>query len=238
MPEETVNSTAPEMELKLNTLDAIFSASLVVQCTLLVLVLLSVVSWGILFAKRRQFAQIELADEKFLNVFWKAHSWSEFSKKESQNFAKSPCARVFQAGFKELQKIADSQERTDDPSGLIGLDNLIRALRKAKSVELAHVEHRLSILATTGSTAVYIGLFGTVWGIMNAFQKIGATGAAHLAVVAPGISEALVATAFGLFVAIPAMIFYNHFVVRLKKVETDMTNFSSDFVNVARRNFF
>lgn len=100
------------------------------------------------------------------------------------------------------------------------------------------MEARLSLLATTGSTGPFIGLFGTVWGIMGSFHKIGSTGMANLAVVAPGISEALIATAIGLAAAIPATVAYNHFVTRIRREEIDLSSFSADFINIAKRNFF
>ena len=148
----------------------------------------------------------------------------------------------------ELQKIADASRATDSKSQinldgaarpqLIGIENFARALRKASDIQIASLESRLGFLATTGSTGPFIGLFGTVWGIMNAFQKIGNTGQASLAVVAPGISEALIATAIGLATAIPAVVAYNHFVSQVKREELEISNFSSDLMNVAKRNFF
>ncbi len=232
---------AVKVGVNLNAFDAIMSASLVVKLTLFILVSLSVLSWAIVWAKKKQFEAIHSSDERFLRFFWNAKSWDEVFAQLNEHIS-SPCANVFKAGFKELRKVAESlaTEKDDKPKRpqLAGSDNLARAMRKASDLEIAQVENRLNILATTGSTAPFIGLFGTVWGIMGAFQKIGATGAAHLAVVAPGISEALIATAIGLFVAIPAVIAYNHYVGQLKKVEIELNNFSSDFLNIAKRNFF
>jgi biopolymer transport protein TolQ len=229
---------AVKMSVNLNAFDAILSASLIVQLTMLILVSLSLVSWAIIWAKKKQFDLIKKSDEEFLKFFWDSKSWDEVYRK-IDDYKTSPAANVFNAGFFELQKIAESFGKTEGTKPkLSGIDNLLRSLRKAIDLELTQIENRLNILGTTGSTAPFIGLFGTVWGIMNAFQKIGATGAAHLAVVAPGISEALIATAIGLFVAIPAVIAYNHFVGMTKKAEMELTNFSSDFINVAKRNFF
>lgn len=121
---------------------------------------------------------------------------------------------------------------------LSGIDNLQRALRKAIGIEIAKLEARLTFLATVGSVGPFVGLFGTVWGIMSSFQRIGATGMASLAVVAPGIAEALIATGVGLAAAIPASIAYNLFVTRIKKQELELNNFAADFLNLAKRNFF
>ncbi len=149
---------------------------------------------------------------------------------------------MFRSGYLELRKMADSPlAKGDDKDSvplLSGLDNLERSLRKAIEVEATKLETRLGFLATTGSTGPFIGLFGTVWGIMGAFHKIGATGMANLAVVAPGISEALIATAIGLAAAIPATVAYNHFSTLIQREYLELNNFSSDFLNITKRNFF
>jgi biopolymer transport protein TolQ len=224
--------------------DAILGASLVVQLTLLLLVSLSVTSWAIILTKRKQFRFVTAANTKFLDVFWKAPSLDAIYDKIKEH-EDSPIARVFRAGFLELQRLADmavSDDKiaTSDKSSpqLSGIDNLARALRKAMDNEVLDLESRLSFLATTSSNGPFIGLFGTVWGIMGAFHKIGQTGAANLAVVAPGISEALIATAVGLAAAIPAGAAYNFFINQIKKEELELNNFCSDFLNIAKRNFF
>ena len=140
-----------------------------------------------------------------------------------------------------MKKIADSPlvtKNSADRPQLSGLDNLERSIRKATENEIAKMETRLTVLATTGSTGPFIGLFGTVWGIMGSFHKIGATGNASLAVVAPGISEALIATAIGLAAAIPAVVLYNNFVAQVRREEIELNNFSADFLNIVKRNFF
>jgi biopolymer transport protein TolQ len=224
------------------TWHAIFSASAVVQFTLLLLVIMSVVCWAIIFQKKKQFVELENADDEFLDVFWKANSLDEVYD-DVEKYALSPVAQSFKSGFKELQRLADSDLAHKIPGGeatpkLAGLDNISRALRKSTDLQIATFESRLSMLATTGSTGPFIGLFGTVWGIMGSFQKIGATGMANLAVVAPGISEALIATAVGLATAIPAVVAYNHFLSKIKKRELELSNFNSDFLNIVKRNFF
>jgi len=221
---------------------SIFSASIVVQLTLLSLVIMSLYCWAIILQKRRQFALLEEADNDFLDLFWKANSLDEVFESVDK-YGASPIAQCFKAGFKEMQRLAESDlaEKipiTEQTPKLGGLDNIKRALRKSTDLEIAGFENRLNILATTGSTGPFVGLFGTVWGIMSAFQKIGATGSANLAVVAPGISEALITTAIGLVTAIPAVIAYNHFLTKIKKRELEISNFTSDYLNIVKRNFF
>lgn len=219
---------------------AIVSASPIVQGTLLILVLMSVFSWAIIFQKRKMFRFIQEANRPFDDFFWKCSALDDVFEKLSE-FPTSTLAAVFKSGFLELKKIADSSPEKSAEGGkqmLTGIDNLQRSLNKAIDNEILKMEYRLSFLATVGSVGPFIGLFGTVWGIMGSFQKIGATGVASLAVVAPGISEALIATGVGLFAAIPATIAYNHYVTQLKKEEMTMQNFASDFMNIAKRNFF
>lgn len=234
---------ANEVSVGVNTgaWHAISSANIVVQITLLVLVLMSIFSWAIIVAKRKQFQTARASDQPFEDSFWKASSLDEIFE-SLEDHPNSGMARVFRAGYLELRKIADSnlaQSKAENQAPLLsGLDNLERALKKAIDSEVATLEARLSFLATTGSTGPFIGLFGTVWGIMGAFQKIGATGMASLAVVAPGIAEALIATGIGLFAAIPATVGFNIFISQIKKQELALNNFAADFLNIAKRNFF
>lgn len=217
---------------------AISSASPIVQLILLILVVLSVVSWAIIYTKRRQLQSAQKANANFLEVFWKAPSLDAINQRINE-FQDSPLAQVFHAGFLELQRLAEvnSLKSAGSPQ-LSGIDNLSRALRKASDNELGLMENNLGFLATTSSNAPFIGLFGTVWGIMGSFQHIGATGSASLAVVAPGISEALIATAVGLAAAIPAGAAYNFYIGKVRREELEMNSFCSDFLNIAKRNFF
>ncbi len=222
--------------------DAVISASLIVQFTLFILVALSVVCWAIIIIKKQQFNQLKKANSEFLDFFWKANSLDDIFD-FLKDFPDSNLARVFKSGYLELRKLADSNLGIKKESGeltplLHGIDNLERALRKAAEEEISIMEQRLNLLATTGSTGPFIGLFGTVWGIMSAFQKIGATKMATLAVVAPGISEALIATAIGLAAAIPATVAYNHFLTDIRKLDLEISSFAADFLNIAKRNFF
>ena len=228
-----------DFNVKVNTgaLDAIFQASLVVQLTLMILVGLSIFVWAVAFLKFKQFSSLTRANERFLGHFWKATSLDTLYG-EFESHRHSPLARVFRAGYLELQKLAGHKNANSLQMQLSGSDNLERELRKANDLEVARLESKLTLLATTGSTGPFIGLFGTVWGIMTSFHKIGQTGSASLAVVAPGISEALIATAIGLAAAIPAVILYNHFISQIRKQEMALNNFSSDFLNIVKRNFF
>jgi len=227
--------------LNFSAWDALSSASWPVQLTLLILVIMSVVSWAIIFSKRKAIIAARAANAPFLDIFWRASSLDDIFD-QAEKHPDSSIARVFRAGYLELRKMADSslsQGNKDQSAPMLsGIDNLERSLRKAINVELTRLESRLSFLATTGSTGPFIGLFGTVWGIMGAFHKIGATGMANLAVVAPGISEALIATAIGLAAAIPATVAYNHFATLIQREELEFNSFAADFLNIAKRNFF
>lgn len=219
---------------------AVTSASPIVQLTLLILITMSVLSWAIIFQKKKMLEFIQAANKPFDEYFWKAKALDDVFEKLS-DYPNSTMAAVFKAGFLELRRIAEAAKGGPTENGkplLTGIDNLQRSLNKAIDNEIQRMEHRLSFLATTGSVGPFIGLFGTVWGIMGSFQKIGATGVASLAVVAPGISEALIATGVGLFAAIPATIAYNLYITQLKKEELALNNFASDFLNIAKRNFF
>ena len=227
--------------MNFSALEAITSASWPVQLTLLLLTGMSVTSWAITLTKKKSIDNIRSANIDFLELFWKAGSLDDIFKLIDRH-PDSNIAHVFRAGYLELRKIADSSlskgDKDDAVPLLSGLDNLERSLKKAVDVEVTKLENRLGFLATTGSTGPFIGLFGTVWGIMGAFHKIGATGMANLAVVAPGISEALIATAIGLAAAIPATVAYNHFSTVIQREYLELNNFSSDFLNIAKRNFF
>lgn len=222
-----------------SAMHAILTASPVVQLTLLLLIFLSVMCWAVAWSKYRQFKTLESANEVFVKRFWKASSLDNVYE-DLDAHANSNAARIFKDGYDEMQRLAESPltSEKDENAKLSGIDNLERSLRKSMDSEINHMEGRLNLLATTGSTGPFIGLFGTVWGIMGSFQKIGATGSASLAVVAPGISEALIATAIGLAAAIPAVTLYNHFVGKVRRQEIELSNFSTDFLNVVKRNFF
>lgn len=235
-----VAEAAPSVSVNTSSIDAIAQASPVVQLTLLILILLSVFCWAIAYSKFMTFKKIKLNDELFLAKFWKVSSLDSLFEDIDQ-YKESSIARVFKDAYLEMKKISESplmSKSEGEKPILTGLDNLQRVLNKSSEQEIAALESKLTVLATTGSTGPFIGLFGTVWGIMGSFHKIGQTGMASLAVVAPGISEALIATAIGLATAIPAVVLYNNFISQVRKQEIALNNFSADFLNIVKRNFF
>lgn len=218
--------------------DLVFQAGPVVKLVLLILVYFSLVSWAIIFYK---FAVVQKAikeSERFLDFFWSKKRFDAIGQ-GVKGFSNSPLAILFREGYHEMlqlrKKSADPVEKGDFSIELDATENVARALRRATTQETHRLEKYLTFLATTGSATPFIGLFGTVWGIMDAFQGIGETGSASLAVVAPGISEALVATAIGLAAAIPAVMGYNHFLNKVNVLIGEMDNFSQEFLNIVER---
>ena len=213
-------------------------AGAMVKFVMLLLLFFSLGSWYIIFSKHMLYKRIRLNTEKFIDMFWECKSLAEVNRTIDQTYD-SPEAAIFRQGYSELQKINKSKPHgADDESlamRLAGVDNLKRCLLKAETTEINYLSRHLPFLATTGSATPFIGLFGTVWGIMASFHEIGKIGSASLAVVAPGISEALVATAAGLAVAIPAVIFYNYYSNKVAEIEGDMQSFSADFMNLIER---
>jgi biopolymer transport protein TolQ len=207
---------------------------------LLLLVGFSVASWGIILLKWMSLRQAQKTSVEFLDTFWQSKRLDEIFSRTEQ-MADSPLAQVFRAGYQELVKVKQREQQTKDEKGAVqlgGVENVERALRRAATTEMTEMERLISFLATVGSTSPFIGLFGTVVGIMKSFAEIGAKGSANLATVAPGIAEALIATAAGLLAAIPAVIAFNTFNSRIKVLGAEMDNFSSDFMNIVRRHFF
>lgn len=217
----------------------ILYAGPMVRFVLLLLLFFSVMSWAIIFAKHFSIRKARKESAQFLDLFWNSRDLSE-AFTSSKRFRRSPLAKVFRVAYVELKKVNSSQSSsTGDQASLsqkmVGVDNVKRALRRAVNMELTGLGKALPFLATTGNTTPFIGLFGTVWGIMNAFTGIGLKGSANLAVVAPGISEALIATAAGLAAAIPAVVAYNYFTNKVRVLESEMHNFSADFLNLIER---
>jgi biopolymer transport protein TolQ len=215
------------------------SAGLMVKAVMITLLIFSVVSWSIIIMKQLMYKKARQQSDDFLDSFWGSKTLNE-AYNSAQEFTLSPEATVFVSGFHELRKISaarESKERETLETQLATLDNVKRAMRKAHVMELDRLGRSLPFLATTGSATPFIGLFGTVWGIMTSFHDIGMRGSASLAVVAPGISEALVATAAGLAVAIPAVIFYNFYSNKLGEFDSDIEYFSTDFLNLIERDF-
>jgi biopolymer transport protein TolQ len=208
-----------------------------------ILILFSIVSWAIILFKTISFGRIQRQTSTFLDVFRKSQKFSEVQA-VCPTLPASPLVGVFQAGYAELNaQFRATAQPASNPTGQAGrpilksLDAVDRALIRAATVEIGKLERRLTFLATTASLTPFIGLLGTVIGIMIAFNRIGATGSTNLAVVAPGISDALIATAAGLFAAIPATYFYNHFTHRVKELSATMDDFALEFLNIAERNF-
>jgi len=216
----------------MNIFKLIMDASSVVQVILLVLLFFSVFSWTIIVYKRKSLRAAARASEKFLPVFKKSRNLNEVSESARAHPA-SPLSAIFLAAHKEMSYLAKNNPEGERNGA--SLDNLSRALTKASNGEVAKMERMLSFLATTGSVSPFIGLFGTVWGIMDAFIRIGQTRSASLVTVAPGIAEALVATAVGLFAAIPAVVAYNTFLHRIKDLITEMEDFSLELLSIAER---
>ncbi len=224
-----------------NALTLAMGTGPVVKLVLLVLIACSVFSWAIIFYKWLIFKSASRESDAFLDLFWNAKSLETIFT-ETKNFAVSPVSNVFRAGYLEFQKItARGQENNTGPTlnAVIGngLENVQRALRKASVGESLRLEKLVPYLATIASVAPFIGLFGTVWGIMDSFQALGQGGPATLQRVAPGISEALIATAVGLAAAIPAVVAYNQYALKMKNFRAEMENFSSDFTNILKRNY-
>ena len=219
----------------------IMHAGPMVKFVMLLLLAFSLGSWTIIILKFMTFKKAREESAFFIDTFWKSKNLAD-AYKTAQETTASPEAAIFTLGFNELQKLGRSKaakQKGDETleMQLAGMDNLKRTLRKSEDQEIIRLSRSLSFLATTGSATPFIGLFGTVWGIMTSFQEIGMRGSASLAVVAPGISEALVATAAGLAVAIPAVVFYNYYNNELSNMESDMQSFSADFLNLVERDF-
>jgi biopolymer transport protein TolQ len=231
---------------QIDLIHMISNAGLVVQLVLLMLLFFSVTSWAIILIKSRYIKRAFKQSSEFNEFFWKSRDLSNAFAKAKQLHG-SPLARIFRIGYAELKKTSQSGgpspatpsrangEHLPFNTKFAGIDNVKRALRRAINTEMTRMTQMVPFLATTGNTAPFIGLFGTVWGIMNSFHGIGLRGSASLAVVAPGISEALVATAAGLAAAIPAVIAFNHFMNKIRIIETELHSFSADFLNIIER---
>ncbi len=218
----------------MNIFKLITEASIVVQAIILILLFFSVFSWTIIIFKRKTFRTASAKSKKFLEVFKKSRSLTEVNE-AAKSYPGGPAAALFLAGYKEMAYLAKQQQAAPEANGGSRLENLGRALTKASNAEVARMEKMMGFLATTGSVSPFIGLFGTVWGIMDTFIGIGVTGSTSLVSVAPGIAEALIATAIGLFAAIPAVMAYNMFLHQLKDQITDMEDFSLELLSIAER---
>ena len=225
-------------------LELIAHATWLAKSVLLILLIFSAISWGVILFKLWQFRRAESKTSTFLQVFRKSTKFSEVQSICS-SVAESPLVGIFQSGYAELnsQLRAPRGDEAGKPTAvatrptLKSVDAVDRALLRATTMEVGKLEKHIPFLATTASITPFIGLFGTVWGIIYAFQNIGTQGSTSLAVVAPGIAEALIATAAGLFAAIPAVYFYNHLTNRVKEFAAEMDDFALEFLNISERNF-
>jgi biopolymer transport protein TolQ len=209
---------------------------------LFLLLAASAVCWAIIVRKWLQIRRAQDQSVKFLETFWQSKRLDAIYQ-AAEALTGSPLSHVFRAGYVELSKVTAQKKEAGAESRAMseelgGLENVERALKRAAASEVTALERQVPFLGTTASAAPFVGLFGTVWGIMNAFHDIYRMGNANLATVARPISEALIATAVGLFAAIPAVVAYNYFVSKIRVLDSEMTNFSNDFLNIVKRHFF
>lgn len=243
---QTIPSAPIDASPALNPFQIVLDSGPISIGVLLILLVFSLVSWAIILSKWTMLRRAESHSDAFLEIFRRSKKFSEVHAVCHQ-LRTSPLVGLFLSGYNELnyqlkahgaQGARGASEGGEGDSARIhNLESVARSLVRASNMEMLKLESRLSFLATTGSATPFIGLFGTVWGIMNAFQRIGVTQAANISVVAPGVSEALIATAAGLAAAIPAVIFYNYFVNWVKRLSTQMDDFALEYLNIIERNF-
>ncbi len=219
------------MTTHLSTWSLISDAGPLVKLILLLLLAASVITWAIIYLKWKMIKTSTEQNRGFVDLFWNSSSLDEIHQK-LESFPQSQIAKVFSSGYRELRKLPVSAGSIE---GTPEIANITRAMSRTHGIEVEELEKYVDWLASTASAAPFVGLFGTVWGIMGSFQSIGAMGSASLAVVAPGISEALIATAMGLAAAIPAAIAYNTLVNRMKKISLDVESFSQEYLNMIQR---
>ncbi len=224
-----MNAANPDLSI----LHLILNASFVVQAVMLLLVIVSVSSWAAIFRKLAALKKVNALNENFEKEFWSGSSINELYASAAKNAKLSgPMERIFASGMREFQKL---RERRISDTGTL-MDGARRAMRASYQREMDTVESNLSFLASVGSVSPYVGLFGTVWGIMHAFTGLASLQQVTLATVAPGIAEALVATAIGLFAAIPAVVAYNRFARDIDRVAIRLETFIEEFSNILQRN--
>lgn len=220
-------------ESDLGIIHLLLQASWVVKLVLILLGVASMLCWWVIFTKWRELNRAEQDTKGFLELFWGTpHIAVAFE--QSDKFSHSPVVNCFQKAFVELNKVKEARARHGGEASS-DIDNVHRALKREQGVQMALLSERTSLLATIASAGPFIGLFGTVWGIMDAFLNIAKAGNATLTTVAPPIAEALVATAIGLVAAIPAVIAYNVFYNKLRALDTEIDTFSNDFLNIIKR---
>ena len=220
---------------EVNLLEVMLHAGPVSKAVLVILMTFSLLSWVVIIPKSLLFMRSRRMSEQFRGAFKRATDWREL-KGQLEKFAISPLVGLFVAGYGEVTYQL-RQVGQDGKVQLRSMEAVERSLQRASVVEMGRLERSLGGLATVAAVSPFIGLFGTVWGIIDAFRGIGATGNANLATVAPGISEALVATAIGLVAAIPALMAYNFFQGQLKVWQTELDDFALEFISLSERNF-
>jgi biopolymer transport protein TolQ len=213
----------------------------VVQGVLVTLSAFSIASWGIILYKLRQISQARRESKRFDTLFWESKNLATIHA-ASVGLQRSPVSQVFRAGYQELLRLTRAKRQVVNAEAgfsteLGGVENVMRAMKRQTNVELTRLEYGITFLATTGSTCPFIGLFGTVWGIMTAFLGLSASHSSSIQAVAPGIAEALITTAVGLVAAIPAQMFFNYLTARVRVLAIEMDNFTSEFLNIAERHF-
>uniref|UniRef100_UPI002F419A4D protein TolQ n=1 Tax=Rheinheimera lutimaris TaxID=2740584 RepID=UPI002F419A4D len=215
----------------MSILGLLIEASFVVQLVMLILLAMSVMSWTMIFRRRKALSEAVVDAKKFEDRFWSGVDLAKLYNEVSARAANNGLEALFKAGFKEFARLHKTNSR--QPAAV--MEGTQRAMRVGLSREVERLEMHLPFLATVGSISPYIGLFGTVWGIMNSFIALGAVEQATLSMVAPGIAEALIATAIGLFAAIPAVIAYNKFSHQVEMLESSYANFVEEFANILHR---
>lgn len=217
-------------------IDRSLEAGPVVFLVLVSLISLSVVGWALLMTKYASLRTAKVQSDSFIKSFWESRSLNELNSKLA-DFKTSPAREMFRSGYAELVRSSQLRDQNGRTTQVMqtAMSNMQRTLNKSKSTERQKLQTYLTFLATTASAAPFIGLFGTVWGIMDAFESIAVSGSSSLAAVAPGISEALIATAFGLAAAIPAAVGYNMANSKIKELLLDLEGFKSDFLNIVER---
>jgi biopolymer transport protein TolQ len=218
----------------INIWNVVLHGGLIAKITLILLGIFSIISWMIIFQKLFMLVTSRIVTKKFRKTFRKTNDWMEL-KSKSTDFAASPLTRLFIAGYSEIAY--QLRPNSNTKLQVKNIETIERCLQRAIMAEVNRMENYLGILATTAAISPFIGLFGTVWGIIEAFHGIGASGNASLITVAPGISEALVATAMGLIVAIPALMAYNFFQGQLKYWQTELNDFALEFISLSERHF-
>jgi biopolymer transport protein TolQ len=236
---QNITTQPIETSPALNPFHIVLDSGPVSIAVLLILLAFSLVSWAIIFNKWTVLRRAQSHSEAFLEIFRRSKKFSEVHAVCHQ-LRTSPLVGLFLSGYNELNyqlKSKSSGEGEKEQVRITNLESVARSLVRASNTEVLKLETRLPFLATTGSATPFIGLFGTVWGIMNAFQRIGAVQAANISVVAPGVSEALIATAAGLAAAIPAVIFYNYYLNWVKRLSVQMDDFALEYLSIIERNF-